>query len=107
MYSKFHHRGLEVLAYPCNQFGNQEPGTDEQIRQFAALHHFPGHLMRKVDVNGPNAEPAWTFLKEQGGGGDVKWNFEKFLVDRSGKPVRRYGSPFDTRAIEADLEALL
>lgn len=107
LYSKFHHRGLELLAFPCNQFGGQEPGTDQQVKQFAAIQHYPGHLMHKIDVNGKDASAAWTFLKEKAGGGDVRWNFEKFLVGRDGAPVKRYGSPFDEHVIAADVEALL
>ena len=107
LYSKFHHLGLELLAFPCNQFGNQEPGTDQQIKEFAAVHHYPGHLLHKIDVNGKDAVAPWKFLKEKGGGGDIKWNFEKFLVGRDGLPVKRYGSPFDDKAIAADIQALL
>ena len=107
LYSKFHHLGLELLAFPCNQFGNQEPGTGQQIKEFAAVHHYPGHLLHKIDVNGKDAVAPWKFLKEKGGGGDIKWNFEKFLVGRDGLPVKRYGSPFDDKAIAADIQALL
>lgn len=98
---------MELLAFPCNQFGNQEPGTDQQIKEFAAVHHYPGHLLHKIDVNGKDAVAPWKFLKEKGGGGDIKWNFEKFLVGRDGLPVKRYGSPFDDKAIAADIQALL
>ena len=107
MYSRYHHLGLELLAFPCNQFGKQEPGTDEQIKQFAAVHHYPGYLMHKIDVNGKDAIPVWTYLKEKGGGGAVKWNFEKFLVGRDGVPYKRYGSPFDMKEIAADVDALV
>jgi len=107
LYSHYHHLGLELLAFPCNQFGGQEPGTDEQIKQFAAIHHYPGYLMHKIDVNGKDAVPAWTYLKQKGGGGDVKWNYEKFLVGRDGVPYKRYGSPFDMKAISADVDALI
>jgi len=107
IYSKYHHLGLELLAFPCNQFGKQEPGTDEQIKQFAALHHYPGHLFHKIDVNGAATVPVYTFLKKEAGGGELKWNYQKFLVGRDGVPVKRYGAPFDLKAISADVDALI
>ncbi|CAI8586525.1 unnamed protein product [Vicia faba] len=101
LYENFKDRGLEVLAFPCNQFGMQEPGSNEEIKQFACTKfkaEFP--IFDKVDVNGPFTAPVYQFLKSSSGGffGDlVKWNFEKFLVDKNGKVVERYPpttSPF-------------
>ncbi|CAL5421797.1 unnamed protein product [Camellia sinensis] len=86
--------GFEILAFPCNQFGGQEPGSNPEIKQFACTRfkaEFP--IFDKVDVNGPNTAPVYQFLKSTAGGflGDlVKWNFEKFLVDKNGKVVERY-----------------
>ncbi|KAM0918398.1 hypothetical protein ACQ4PT_008949 [Festuca glaucescens] len=101
LYEKYKAQGFEILAFPCNQFGFQEPGSNPQIKQFACTRfkaEFP--IFDKVDVNGPNTAPIYKFLKSSAGGflGDlVKWNFEKFLVDKNGKVVERYPpttSPF-------------
>uniref|UniRef100_J3MBX2 Glutathione peroxidase n=1 Tax=Oryza brachyantha TaxID=4533 RepID=J3MBX2_ORYBR len=101
LYEKYKAQGFEILAFPCNQFGAQEPGSNPQIKQFACTRfkaEFP--IFDKVDVNGPNTAPIYKFLKSSAGGflGDlVKWNFEKFLVDKNGKVVERYPpttSPF-------------
>eukprot|EP00252_Welwitschia_mirabilis_P023202 TRINITY_DN6514_c0_g1_i1.p1 TRINITY_DN6514_c0_g1~~TRINITY_DN6514_c0_g1_i1.p1 ORF type:complete len:234 (-),score=29.11 TRINITY_DN6514_c0_g1_i1:278-979(-) len=89
LYGRYRDKGLEILAFPCNQFGGQEPGTNEQIEQFACTRYkaeFP--LFDKVDVNGDSAIPLYKFLKSSKGGlfgDDVKWNFTKFLVDKDGK----------------------
>ncbi|KAK9077814.1 hypothetical protein SSX86_006152 [Deinandra increscens subsp. villosa] len=94
LYNKYKDQGLEILAFPCNQFGFQEPGSNDQIKQFACTRfkaEFP--IFDKVDVNGPFTAPVYQFLKSSSGGflGDlVKWNFEKFLVDKNGKVVERY-----------------
>ncbi|KAK6129814.1 hypothetical protein DH2020_036448 [Rehmannia glutinosa] len=101
LYEKYKTQGFEILAFPCNQFGGQEPGSNPEIKQFACTRfkaEFP--IFDKVDVNGPNTAPVYQFLKSNAGGflGDmVKWNFEKFLVDKNGKVVERYPpttSPF-------------
>ncbi|KAF3446178.1 hypothetical protein FNV43_RR11357 [Rhamnella rubrinervis] len=101
LYEKYKTQGFEILAFPCNQFGGQEPGSNPDIKQFACTRfkaEFP--IFDKVDVNGPNTAPVYQFLKSNAGGflGDlIKWNFEKFLVDKSGKVVERYQpttSPF-------------
>ncbi|MBC7987653.1 MAG: glutathione peroxidase [Sphingomonadaceae bacterium] len=111
LYRKYRDRGFEVLAFPCNQFGAQEPGDAEEIRNFCSLTYdvsFP--LFAKIDVNGSNADPLWKHLKSQKGGllGDsIKWNFTKFLVDRDGKVVERYAPTTRPEAIEADIERLL
>ncbi|XP_050287766.1 phospholipid hydroperoxide glutathione peroxidase 1, chloroplastic-like isoform X5 [Quercus robur] len=101
IYEKYKTQGLEILAFPCNQFGGQEPGSNPEIKQFACTRfkaEFP--IFDKVDVNGPSTAPVYQFLKSSAGGflGDlIKWNFEKFLVDKNGKVVERYPpttSPF-------------
>jgi glutathione peroxidase len=112
MYEKLHSRGLEVLGFPCNQFGAQEPGTAEEIESFCELNYgvtFP--LFAKIDVNGDNAAPLYKYLKKEKPGllgtEAIKWNFTKFLVDRKGKVVERYGSNVEPQAIAADVEKLL
>ncbi|MGQ0530831.1 MAG: glutathione peroxidase [Panacagrimonas sp.] len=105
-------KGLEILGFPCDQFGHQEPGNEAEIKNFCSLNYdvsFP--MFAKIKVNGDDAHPLYQFLKkEQGGllGMDfIKWNFTKFLVDRSGKVIKRY-APTDTpEAIGKDIVALL
>ncbi|TKB50431.1 glutathione peroxidase [Ferrimonas sediminicola] len=104
-------QGFTVLAFPCNQFGNQESGSDEEIRQFCDLNFnisFP--LFAKVEVNGRGAHPLFQWLKSQKGGllGDgIKWNFTKFLIDRQGRVVKRYAPTVKPEQIRKDIEALL
>ena len=112
MYKNYKDRGLEILAFPCNQFGSQEPGTDAEIQSFCKTKYevtFP--LFSKVDVNGPSAAPLFKFLKTEApgllGSEAIKWNFTKFLIDKTGKVVRRY-APTDTpEAISKDLSKIL
>ncbi|KAG4972935.1 hypothetical protein JHK87_029756 [Glycine soja] len=105
------HNGLEILAFPCNQFGAQEPGTNEEIVEFACTRfkaEFP--IFDKVDVNGDNAAPLYKFLKSSKGGlfGDsIKWNFSKFLVDKDGNVVDRYAPTTSPLSIEKDIKKLL
>ncbi|KAL5224867.1 hypothetical protein ABZP36_011506 [Zizania latifolia] len=111
LYEKYKTQGFEILAFPCNQFGAQEPGSNPQIKQFACTRfkaEFP--IFDKVDVNGPNTAPIYKFLKLSAGGflGDlVKWNFEKFLVDKNGKVVERYPPTTSPFQIEKDIQKLL
>lgn len=111
IYEKYKTQGFEILAFPCNQFGAQEPGSNPQIKQFACTRfkaEFP--IFDKVDVNGPNTAPIYKFLKSSAGGflGDlVKWNFEKFLVDKNGKVVERYPPTTSPFQIEKDIQKLL
>ncbi len=105
-------RGLAVLGFPCNQFGAQEPGSDAEIGAFCQLTYdvkFP--MFAKVEVNGPGAHPLYQWLKSQAKGffgtSAIKWNFTKFLVDREGKVVRRYGSTTKPEAIKGAIERLL
>ena len=107
LYRRYRDRGFAVLGFPCDQFGNQEPGTDEEIRQFCSLAYdvtFP--MFAKIDVNGPHEHPLYAILKTRARGmlgtGAIKWNFTKFLVSRDGAVVTRY-SPRDTpEDIESD-----
>jgi glutathione peroxidase len=104
-------RGFSVLGFPCNQFGKQEPGDAAQIAQFCSTNYgvsFP--MFAKIDVNGGNAHPLYRHLKsEKSGllGSSIKWNFTKFLVDRSGKVVGRYAPTAKPEALTKELEALL
>lgn len=109
---RYHARGFNVLAFPCDQFGNQEPGDSDEIRTFCQTRFnisFP--LFGKIDVNGADTEPLFAYLKQQApgvlGSLAVKWNFTKFLVDRSGKVLRRYAPMTTPGKITADIEALL
>ena len=90
--------GLQILGFPCNQFGGQEPGTDQEVREFATTKYgVKWDLFSKVEVNGGNADPLWNFLKEKQSGfliNAIKWNFTKFVIDRNGHPVARLG-PMD------------
>ncbi|KAJ9173598.1 hypothetical protein P3X46_016715 [Hevea brasiliensis] len=111
LYQKYKDQGLEILAFPCNQFGSQEPGTNEQIVEFACTRfkaEYP--IFDKVDVNGNNAAPLYKFLKSSKGGifGDnIKWNFSKFLVDKDGNVVDRYAPTTSPLSIEKDVKKLL
>ncbi len=112
LYKKYKDRGFAVLGFPCNQFGAQEPGTADEIGAFCEKNYgvsFP--LFDKVDVNGPNAHPLFTHLKEEAPGllgtDGIKWNFTKFLVDRHGKVVTRYAPTTSPNALDSDVLALL
>jgi len=112
LYERFGKSGFEVLGFPCNQFGKQEPGTDSDIRGFCDLQYgvrFP--LFSKVDVNGSGAHPLYEFLKKSKPGflgtKRIKWNFTKFLIDRNGKPLKRYSPQTTPDKIEKDLQAAL
>ena len=111
LYDKYQDRGLEILDFPCNQFGHQAPGSEEEIQEFCTLKYnttFP--LFAKIDVNGKEAEPLFSFLKNQKRGifgNDIKWNFTKFLVSRDGTVVERYASMITPEKIEKDILKLL
>ena len=112
LYRKFHARGFDVLAFPCNQFGKQEPGDAEEIATFCSLTYdvtFP--VLAKIDVNGPDADPLFTWLKAEQpgllGSTGIKWNFTKFLVARDGRVVHRYAPTTKPEDIEKDIERLL
>jgi len=112
LYKRFRDRGLVVLGFPCNQFGAQEPGDAAEIASFCSLTYdvdFP--MMRKIDVNGPKAHPLYAYLKKAKKGvlgtEGVKWNFTKFLVDRTGQVTARYAPNVEPKALESAIEALL
>jgi glutathione peroxidase len=105
-------KGFEVLAFPCNQFGGQEPGTADEIESFCKVNFglsFP--LMAKIEVNGDNADPLYDWLKKEAPGvlgtKGIKWNFTKFLIGRDGKVVRRYAPTDKPESIAKDIEKLL
>lgn len=134
LYKDYHDQGLEILDIPCNQFGGQAPGSDEEIHDFCTIHYnttFP--QMKKADVNGDNELPLFTFLKSQRGfegfgdskmakmmeqmlkkadpdyasKSDIKWNFTKFVVDRDGNVVARFEPTADMADVEACIKSLL
>jgi len=112
LYEKFQDKGLVVLGFPCDQFGHQEPGDEEEIKNFCSLNYdvkFP--LFSKIDVNGANTHPLYKYLKKEAkgllGSESIKWNFTKFLVDKDGKVLRRYASTDTPQGIEKDVAATL
>lgn len=112
LYEKYKDEGLEILAFPCNQFKEQEKGTNEEIKSFCDLNfniQFP--LFAKIDVNGDNAHPLYKHLKKAApgilGSQGIKWNFTKFLVGRDGKVVQRFSTMTKPKAIEPAIKALL
>jgi glutathione peroxidase len=115
LYRTYNERGLEVLGFPCNQFGAQEPGTGDEIGVFCQRNYgvsFP--MFAKIDVNGAHAHPLYRFLKKSKpgilgplGGGSIKWNFTKFMVDRNGRVVARYASMKDPKSLAKPIKELL
>ena len=111
LYDEYQNEGFEILDFPCNQFGNQAPGTDAEIGQFCSLNYnttFP--RFAKVDVNGKNEIPLFAYLKKEKGGmmgSSIKWNFTKFLVDRNGKVVERFAPTVTPEKIESHIKELL
>ena len=134
MYERYHDKGLEIIDIPCNQFGGQAPGSDDEIHEFCALHFNTAYdQFKKSNVNGPEELPLYTFLKAQKGfegfdehkitpilvdllgkadpdyakKPDIKWNFTKFIVDRSGNVVKRFEPTADMKAVEDFVVSLL
>ena len=112
LWETYRERGLVVLGFPCDQFGHQEPGNEAEIASFCRLDYgvdFP--MFAKVEVNGANAHPLWTWLKTQKGGflgiGAIKWNFSKFLVGRDGRVIERYAPNAAPASLARDIEAAL
>jgi glutathione peroxidase len=112
LYEKYRDQGVEVLGFPCNQFANQDPGSDEEITEFCQLNYgvsFP--MFGKIEVNGGSADPLFDHLKKEAPGAlgtrRIKWNFTKFLVDSNGQVVRRYSPATKPKEIEKDIAALL
>lgn len=112
LYEKYENRGLEVLGFPCNQFGAQEPGTNEEVKSFCNLNYNVSFKMfDKIDVNGPNASSLFKYLKHESPGimgtEAVKWNFTKFLVDKDGQVVKRFAPKDGESEIESELLKIL
>jgi glutathione peroxidase len=112
LYRKYHERGLEVLGFPCDQFGHQEPGDEAQIKEFCSLTYgvtFP--MFAKIKVNGAETHPLYRYLKQARPGfiglEAIKWNFTKFLIGMDGEPLKRYAPADKPESLEADLEAAL
>jgi glutathione peroxidase len=112
LYERYHERGLEILGFPCNQFGHQEPGSNEQIEQFCETRFsvsFP--LFSKVDVNGSSADPLYKYLKHSApgilGSERIKWNFTKFLVSKDGSRVSRFAPATKPEELVSAIEAML
>ncbi|ROL51515.1 Phospholipid hydroperoxide glutathione peroxidase, mitochondrial [Anabarilius grahami] len=109
MHATYAEKGLRILGFPCNQFGKQEPGTEAEIKEFAKGYNAEFDLFSKIEVNGDGAHPLWKWMKDQPKGkgtlgNNIKWNFTKFLIDKEGQVVKRYGpmddpSPFGSNPI--------
>ncbi|AWW25747.1 glutathione peroxidase [Acetobacterium carbinolicum] len=111
LYDKYKEQGFEILDFPCNQFANQAPGTDGEIKSFCETRFgVTFKIFHKIDVNGENADPLFTYLKKEKGGmlgSNIKWNFTKFLINKKGDVVKRF-APTDTpEKIENDIKKLL
>lgn len=133
LYEEYHNQGLEILDFPCNQFGHQAPGTDDEIHEFCtAKYQTQFDQLSKIEVNGENEHPLYTYLKKQQPNEiiegiknkmamkaiekinttyknkeDIKWNFTKFLVDKNGNVIKRYDPTFDPKNIEKDLKEII
>jgi glutathione peroxidase len=111
LYRTYNERGLVILGFPCNQFGNQEPGTEKEISEGCLINYgvsFP--MFSKIDVNGDDAHPVYKFLKDKLPGSlgkKIKWNFTKFLIDRTGLPVKRFAPTTIPEKLIEDIEKLL
>lgn len=111
LYKEYKDRGLVILGFPCNQFGSQEPGDEKSIAEGCVVNYgvnFP--MFSKVDVNGEHAHPLFKYLKKELGGilgSKIKWNFTKFLIDRDGRPVKRYAPITKPASLEKDIKKIL
>lgn len=111
LYEKYKDKGLEILGFPCNQFGSQEPGTEKDIAEGCMVNYgVTFQMFSKIDVNGKDAHPLYKYLKSNLKGmlgKDIKWNFTKFLIDRNGKPVKRFAPVTKPESLEEDVKNLL
>jgi glutathione peroxidase len=111
LYSAWHAKGLEILAFPCDQFGHQEPGSNDEIQQFCQVNYgvtFP--VFAKIEVNGEGSDPLYKYLREQKPGpqgGDIQWNFTKFVIDQNGEIVERFEPQTRPEDIRPAIEQLL
>jgi len=112
LHAQYKDKGFMVLGFPSNQFGEQEPGSNEQIKEFCTLTYgVKFDMFAKIDVNGKNEDPLYTYLKKEAtgilGSKSIKWNFTKFLIDPEGKVIERYGSTTKPSSIEPEIKRLL
>ncbi len=111
IYQKYKEQGFSVLAFPCNQFGAQEPWDEAKIKEFAETRYGVTYPMfSKIEVNGPNTHPLYRYIKEFGSGEfhkDIRWNFTKFLLDRNGHVISKYDGEVKPAEIEADITRYL
>lgn len=111
LYEKYKDQGLVILGFPCNQFGNQDPGSNAEISEFCLINYGVSFQMfEKIEVNGANAHPLYKFLKEEAKGtmgNEIKWNFTKFLIDREGNVVSRFASMTTPENMEKNIKELL
>ena len=109
LYEEYKDQGLEILGFPSNQFGKQDPGSNKEIQEFCQLNYgVTFKMFEKIDVNGENTHPLYKYLKgEQGDGKDITWNFNKFLIDRKGNVVDRFASQKKPENLKKDIEKLL
>ncbi len=111
LYKKYKDQGLAILGFPCNQFANQDPASNQEIQNFCQLNYGVSFdMFEKVDVNGPETTPLYQFLKEEAKGafgGKIKWNFTKFLIDRKGEVIRRYAPATPPLKMEEEIRKLL
>lgn len=111
LYKQFKDQGLVILGFPCNQFGNQEAGSSDEIQEFCQINYgvsFP--MFDKVDVNGGNAHPIFVYLKSKLGGlfgSTIKWNFTKFIIDKNGRPVKRFAPTTKPEKMEEIIRKIL
>ena len=105
------YKGLVIIGFPCNQFGHQDPGTDDEILDFCQVNYgVTFQMMKKIEVNGENASPIYTFLKEKTKnilGEDIKWNFTKFLISADGKKIKRYAPTVKPSRLEKEIEEMI
>lgn len=119
LYDRYHDQGFNILAFPCNQFGGQAPGTSDEERKWAYYKFgFEFPVFDKIDVNGPGAHPLYKYLRAQqpvsmpgdpkrGGSGAIEWNYTKFIISRDGQPLKRYKPAFDPLEFEDDVRLML
>jgi len=110
LHARYQSQGFEILAFPCNQFGKQEPGTNEQIKKFAASKGATFKIFDKILVNGKETHPLFRYLRASLSGtlgSSVKWNFTKFLCNRQGLPIKRFGPPSKPFSFEEDILKML
>lgn len=112
IYKKYKDEGFEIIGFPCNQFAFQEPGSNQEIKQFCDTNYgVTFEIMNKIKVNGPKADPLFKFLKKQRSGiagtPQIKWNFTKFLINRDGEVIKRFGPKIEAKDIESTIQKIL